>query len=142
MKTACRDEVLDLHRFLVGWLTGALPPSDAVFARFYDVMAPDFVIINPRGVVSARDALCAELRAAHGVHGGPRKAFSIRIDDALSRPISDSHAIVTYQEWQELGGQTSARISTALFRAKNATPNGVEWMHLHETWLPGLAAAV
>ncbi|MFX0092506.1 MAG: hypothetical protein ACFFBD_12150 [Candidatus Hodarchaeota archaeon] len=43
--------------------------------------------------------------------------------------------MTTYEEWQEIDGQTIARLSTALFRKCFDAPNGVEWLHAHETWL-------
>jgi hypothetical protein len=49
--------------------------------------------------------------------------------------------LVTYEEWQQSGDQTTARLSTALFRDKPDAPNGLEWLHVHETWLPDRAPA-
>ena len=51
------------------------------------------------------------------------------------RSVSDKLALATYVEWQEVEGQTNSRLSTALFRGKVGTPNNVEWLHVHETWL-------
>jgi hypothetical protein len=43
--------------------------------------------------------------------------------------------LTTYQEWQETAEGRTVRLSTALFREKVGTPNGLEWLHVHETWL-------
>ena len=139
-KAAGRAEIEELHRFLVGWLGGTLPRTEAAFAAFASVLAPDFAIVSPRGVVTERAALLGELEAAHGVHGGPGKAFAIRIENVVLRHDGDGLALFTYEEWQEIGGAAAnARISTVLFARDAAAPNGLVWLHLHETWLPGHA---
>ena len=58
-------------------------------------------------------------------------------------------AVMTYREWQTntgtTGDITSLRLSTAVLCAAPGTPNGVAWLHVHETWLPapvGDAAAL
>jgi hypothetical protein len=43
--------------------------------------------------------------------------------------------LATYEEWQVIEGETRGRLSTALFRNREGTPNGIEWVHLHETWM-------
>lgn len=140
-EAAGRAEIEDLHRFLVGWLGGTLPRTEAAFAAFASVLAPDFAIVGPRGVVTERAALLSELEAAHGVHAGPGKAFAIRIENVALRREGDGIALFTYEEWQDIGGApANARISTVLFDRHAAAPNGLVWRHLHETWLPGQAA--
>lgn len=140
MFEACVREVYDLHRFFVDWMTGVLPREAEVFRRFTEVMAADFVIIGPRGIVTERDALIDELEAAHGVRAG--EPFSIRIDDCLFRHAAADLCLVTYEEWQDIGDVVSGRMSTALLGARDGAPNGVEWRHVHETWLadPGADA--
>jgi hypothetical protein len=32
-------------------------------------------------------------------------------------------------------GESRGRLSTALFRERDDTPNGVEWLHVHEVWI-------
>ena len=78
---ACQAEVAGLHRFFVGWMTGALARDAETYARFTDVVADGFALISPRGVVTERAALIAELEAAHG----GRAAFDIRIADCRLR---------------------------------------------------------
>ena len=50
-------------------------------------------------------------------------------------------ALVMYEEWHSLKGEESARLSTVLFEKRAGAPNGVAWLHVHETWLPGHAPA-
>ncbi|MFQ5973360.1 MAG: hypothetical protein ACE5Q3_13605 [Alphaproteobacteria bacterium] len=137
MEQACRSEVEDLHRFFVEWMSGSLPRTREAFARVTDVIAPGFLIVSPAGVVTERAPLIAELDAAHGRRVNPQAPFRIWIEKYRRRHPMGDLALVTYEEWQSLAGVTTARISTALFRRKAGTPNGVEWLHVHETWLAG-----
>ena len=139
MGESCEAEVLGLHRFLEDWLTGALPRTEDGFARFRNVMAEGFAIISPGGVTSGRDELCAELERAHAAAAKPNGGFRIWIEEVHLRHASGDIAVVTYAEYQERSGETTGRRASALFRRKDGTPNGVEWLHLHETWLPNLA---
>ena len=121
-------------------MRGELPRTPQAFRRFTDALAPEFAIISPRGVLTARDPLIQELEAAHGTQGDPASPFRIWIEDYRPHWRIDDLSLVTYQEWQERSGAVTARLSTALFRRHAEAPNGVAWLHVHETWLPGHAA--
>ncbi len=132
---ACGAEVAGLHRFFVGWMTGAVARDAATYARFTGAVADGFALISPGGTVTEREALIAELEAAHG----QRAAFDIWIEDCRCRFTAGDLCLITYEEWQQTGETKTGRLSTALFRRRAAAPNGVEWLHVHETWLPGAA---
>lgn len=122
----CEREVRDLHAFFQQWFRGELPATDAGFARLAGVMAPEFEIISPAGKILDRDGILAAVRERHGSDGG----FTIEIRNHRHRAELADAALVTYEEWQ--GGK--GRISTALLRTQPSMPNGVEWLHVHETW--------
>ncbi|MCE7987689.1 MAG: DUF4440 domain-containing protein [Caldilinea sp. CFX5] len=126
-----KAEICELHDFFQAWFTGALANTDANFARFADVMADGFVIISPAGKLSERPALLTGLRAAHQRQPGIR----IWTQNHQLRHQVGGLALLTYAEWQESAVGTTARLSTVLFQAQAGTPNGVVWLHVHETWL-------
>ena len=137
-----RAEIERLHDFLAGWLGGALPRGDAAFAQFANVIAPEFVIVSPTGVATEGMVLMAGLEAAHGAHAD--KAFAIRIEDVRLRSAMGGarggQALLTYEEWQEIGGTiVNARLSSVLFERDDTAPGSLLWRHLHETWLPNHA---
>ncbi len=141
MQARCEKEVLELHRFFQDWFNGVLEPTDEDFARFRDVMAEGFVIVTPGGSLREREALVSRLRSAHGSwrrDGQP--AGRLWIENVRFHRREGALALVTYEEWQETGDGTRGRLSTALFRPREDAPNGVEWLHVHETWLPDLGS--
>ena len=137
MEAQCEQEVRGFHAFLRDWLAGAVPRSAATFARFSGAMDAGVEVIGPRGTVTGRGALVSEFEGLHGELG--TDAFEIWIENFRCRWAAGDHALVTYEEWHRREGAESARLSSALFRREAAAPSGVAWMHVHETWLPGLA---
>ena len=133
MEERCHREVLDLHRFFQDWFNGALEPSDEEFARFAGVMAEGFTIISPSGRTSERGPLLEGLRGAHGRWSD--RPGRIWIEDFKLHHLAENAALVTYEEWQESAEGTRGRLSTGLFEPSAEAPNGVVWLHVHETWL-------
>jgi hypothetical protein len=133
LRDRCETEIVGLHRFFVRWYRGELDATGEDFARVSDVLTEDFRMVNPDGVVVARSELLTGLRRNHGSRS---ESFDIRIENVSYRPVGRSAAAVTYEEWQTEGGRARGRVSTAIFREHSSTPNGVEWLHVHETWLP------
>jgi len=131
----CRREIEDLHRFFVDWFHGAIPDEDVVWRRLEDALAPGFVLISPGGDLLARDDLLTALRERHGCHG-PEAGFDIWIRHDMCRHAQDRLALATYEEWQRLHGEERGRLSTVLFERDERAPNGLRWLHVHETWLP------
>jgi len=131
----CETEINDLHRFFTDWFNGAIPDTDATWSAFENVMGPGFALVSPGGVVLARAALLESLRPLHGQHA-PDVGFRISIRGFTCRRIGSETILVTYEEWQSANGAEKGRLSTALFERNPAMPNRVQWMHVHETWLP------
>ncbi|MEQ9642432.1 MAG: hypothetical protein RIM84_20560 [Alphaproteobacteria bacterium] len=141
MEQACEKEIVELHDFLRDWLAGALPRTPAAFARFKTVMGDGLQVISPRGTVTGQADILSEFEAAHGAMRHAGDDFRIWVENCRPvRKIGD-HALLTYEEWHAVGDDKSARLTTVLFGPREGAPNGVAWLHVHETWLPDLAPA-
>lgn len=139
MGELCRREVVELHRFIEDWSNGRVPDDDATFARIADALGEGFLLVSPDGTTHELPGLLDDLRTAHGRwSGGP--PGRIWIEDVQVRDEDADRAVVVYVEWQESDGVTRGRISSAVFRRRADAPAGVEWLHLHETWVPEGAA--
>lgn len=137
LAAAALRETAELHRFLQDWLRGVSPRTPEVFARMSGVMAPGLAVISPLGTVTRTPELLAEFEGLHGVLAG--RPFAVTVENAAHLHSVGDCTLISYEERHDLGGEVSARLATALLRARAGTPNGVEWLHVHETWLPGLA---
>lgn len=127
----CKREVIELHTFFQTWFQGTTPRD---FTRCQTVLAPTFQIVSLRGVRRDREALISAVEASYGVNQGDD--FRIWIENYRVVHAEWGLALVTYDEWQQLGLKAVGRISTALFRIDSSMPNGVEWLNLHETRMP------
>ncbi len=130
-------EIREFHDALTDWFTGKSPRTVEGYSAVSDVIAEDFLLISPAGVVTEGTPLTARIEGAHGVQSDV--PFSIRIENCRLRVADASYCLGTYEEWNERDGATTARLSTALLRANADLRHGLEWLHLHETWLDGHA---
>lgn len=136
--TACEQEIVGLHRFFETWFRGGFADRDRGFRRFSDVMAPNFVIVSPPGTATALPALSEGLRAAFNSWDD---ASSISVESVELRHAHADLALLTYVERQSVHGKGTARLSSVLMQQHEPAPNGVRWLHVHETWMPGLEAS-
>lgn len=141
LEERCEAEVVELHEWIEQWSNAELPLTDEAFARFGDVIATSFLIVDPDGTTSAQTPILEALRKAHG-RWEPAH-YPIRIDIRNFRLLHSSgeHALAMYEEWHEseIGKLKVGRLSTVLFGPSATAPNGLEWLHLHESWVPGFA---
>ena len=132
----CRGEIAALHAWFQDWFRAEIADTDGEFERVAGALAGDFRLVSPVGSVDTRETLLAKLRSAHGARRGQN--FRIWIEDFQVRCEVGDLCVVTYEEWQEQPSatrvKTTVRLSSAVFRAQPDAPNGVEWLHLHETW--------
>lgn len=128
----CQTEINELHQFFQDWFNGAIPATDKTFARLLTALGPGFTIINPDGRLTERRSLVEGLRKSYNT----RNRFKIWIENFQFWRLEGSISVMIYEEWhQTLNGEPAARISTALFKEDANAPNGVSWLHVHETWL-------
>ena len=143
VEARCRREVDELHAFFVRWFTGAVPRTREELARFTDAMHAEMEMVTAGGDRHTLASLAETIDCAHGCMEGSRAGFAIavrnvRVLRSLGAGAERSH-LVSYEEWQTVGAAETARVSTALFREQGGAPNGLAWLHLHETYLAGHA---
>ncbi|PDQ17505.1 hypothetical protein CN311_29640 [Mesorhizobium sanjuanii] len=124
-------EVVDLHRFFVDWFVEARADR-ADFDRFERVMGEGFRMVAPSGQILDRDAVLHHVRSSRATCDGD---FAISIEDIRAGWQTSDTIVVCYIEAQKRAGKHSRRRSSAVFTTSSSAPNGVEWRHLHETWL-------
>ncbi len=137
MESACRKEIVQLHQFFEDWYHGRVENSVVAFSRMAEVMAEPFTIIFPSGSQHRREDTLRMVREGYGRWRG--SGNRIWIENVALCWQEGSVCLLTYEEWQETDGEMTARFSSVLFRAQSGTPNGLIWLHVHETWLPLIA---
>ena len=133
LQQVCREEIENLHGIFVCWFKG-LQPKEELERELHDRVTSGFSHIAPNGqFLKGRANLLVNLQEKYNAY--PTKAFDIQIENVKVVWTLNDLCLVTYEEWQEVGGESRGRLSTALFKMREGTPNGVEWLHVHETWL-------
>lgn len=136
----CKQEIHRLHKFFVDWFAGELPNTEQAFSTGVSCLAPSFHLISPRGVVDGHETLLQSLRKAYGIHKD--NGFEIDIRNCQLIHENDSTVAMTYEEWQRTKATETARVSTVIFQVQpeedeSSSLEGLKWLHVHETWLPG-----
>ncbi len=137
MQQRVQSEIIALHKFLSGWLSGTLGKGEQVFdLGLRSRLAPGFSNIQPAGVFLTGEDLLAQVYAGHGKSPG----FDIRIDNVriIDHHESTARILAVYEEYQKNARNSernsNARISTVLFQ--ESAHQNLTWLHIHETWLP------
>ena len=128
----CRREIEELHQFFQDWFNGDLPETAVSFARFADVMAPDFEMVSPNGRSVPITFLQPALRHRYNSWQNGR----IWIENVRVHWQKGDLLLVVYEEWQSVDGEENGRLSSVLFQQQPNLPNGLLWLYVHETWLP------
>lgn len=128
------QETIELHDFLEAWFVGRLPQTQAAFARFDQALAANFVIVGPDGTLADREQVVQAVYADWG-RWHDDEAARIVIKNPVTRHQHGDHTTVTYEEWQTTKDGTVARLSTVDLHTNPNAPLGLQWTHLHETWI-------
>ncbi|MDT8436181.1 MAG: DUF4440 domain-containing protein [Gemmatimonadota bacterium] len=123
-----REEIEELHRWFEDWLGGRIPADDG--GRLEVALAPAFTLVTPGGDERSRFEVIDAVRKARAARPGLR----IRIRDPRLLAVEGELVAVSYEEWQESGGEPRGRLSTALLRRRGPDA-GLEWLRVHETWI-------
>lgn len=124
-------EILDFHRFFVCWYDAATADRTD-FGRCEQVFGQGFHMIPPTGRVFDRSQTIELIRSNRATFNGN---FAIDIEAIHSGWESADTIVMTYIEAQVRAGKSSRRQASALFTTSSSAPHGVEWRHLHETWV-------
>jgi len=119
-------EIEALHVEFELWFGG----ESKTLSRVESVLAADFHLVSPRGDIVALDDLLAGLRAARN-----SRHISIRIEQPAVLWHDSTTVLATYQEWHDHTDYSTARQTTVLFSLDDAAPGGLQWRHVHETWI-------
>ncbi|BBN09473.1 sucrose-6-phosphatase [Marchantia polymorpha subsp. ruderalis] len=130
---AVAHEIVEFQLLFERWFKGAVENSDEVFQRLKATLLPECVLVNPWGV-QVKPLVAIEMaRPLYGSLKG--KNFRIWIDRIRINQISEEVWAVQFDKWLKSDKELSCRLTSGLLKKKDGTPNGVAWLHIHETWL-------
>jgi hypothetical protein len=89
------------------------------------------MLITTGGKILGHEQLIDWIYNAHGSEPG----FALWVEAISLRGTFGSMALLTYKEWQGRTEGRNVRMSTALFEEYPDAPNGVRWLHVHESFI-------
>ncbi len=110
------------------WFRGAA--GEDGLARLATVLDPGFTLISPDGSVRDRATVLRGIVAAHGA----RPDLTIVVDGFSEIAASPTFTVGRYREHHDTPQGRTTRVSTVVFTADDAAPNGCRWLAVHETW--------
>jgi len=136
MKEQCEKEVIELHKFFEQWFKSEIENNDELLARLEDVLSEEFLLITPTGSVSSREQVITQIKNGYGSRKADETPYRLWVQNIECRFVENNLCLVIYEEWGEVAGKINARLSSALFRKNDELINGVEWVHVHEVYIP------
>jgi hypothetical protein len=125
-------EITELHDFFAAWFNGHIANNDETFARFDDVMYESFTMITPHArAVRSREDIINGVRQGYGT----RPEVRIWVEEVRLLHRTAHMLVVSYVEKQQTPDRETARRSTVVFAPAPELPNGLRWLHVHETWV-------
>ncbi|OLS27418.1 MAG: hypothetical protein HeimC3_04170 [Candidatus Heimdallarchaeota archaeon LC_3] len=134
----CSNEIKELHLFFENWFTGNIENNSHQFSRFTNSIGDFFFLIPPRGGIIKRNEIIEIVKSNYGQYHTNPNDFKIWIKNINFQYVIESSIILTYEEWQRIGKETQARLSSAVFNISNKEDNKNEimWLHVHEVTIP------
>ena len=120
-------EIIELHDFFQAYFLAKIDSID----RFVATLEPDFTMIGPDGHLSDRSQVVEAVRAGHG----HTDSLEILTSDHTLLAARAGLIVARYVETHHLAARSNRRITTVVFAERTDRPNGVGWLHAHETWL-------
>jgi hypothetical protein len=134
-----REEIVDIHRFLSKWISGACTGDEATYRKgLASRLSKNFVLVTPLGKTFTGEAFTRMMRGNHG--SDPTLQIDIRNVEVRHR--EDTIVVVTFEAWQgrpadlqrvNATPQGRGRVCTVVMKHRR---DRFEFLHVHETWLP------
>lgn len=129
---SAKREVIEFNVFLEMWLCGHIPDNGKNYQRVMEVIDNGATMVYPWGKESSLKESLDLVRQKHGLMSG--KNFMTWIDNIEEKKLAEGVYLVTWESWEKFnGGEHKGYYATAILLSKEKTPNGVQWLRVHET---------
>ncbi len=122
-----REEVDELHQFFEAYFLG----TESSIERAEAVFAPEFRFVSVSGIDSDRASTLQMITDGHAHTSN----LTITTSDHRLILHTDEVLVATYIEHHQLSEGANHRLSTVVFVPDATAPNGLQWKHVHETWI-------
>ncbi|XP_004228616.1 sucrose-phosphatase 1 isoform X2 [Solanum lycopersicum] len=133
-------EFVKFYLFFEKWRRGEIENSDLYLSNLKAVCRPSGTFVHPSGVEKSLEECVNTLKKCHGDKKG--KQYRIWVDQVLPTRVGSDSWLVSFKKWELCGEERQCCITTVLLSSKNVTvADGLNWTHVHQTWLQGVESA-
>ncbi|CAM6100642.1 unnamed protein product [Calypogeia fissa] len=136
-RVAC--EIVEYQIYLEKWLRGQVDTSDSGFWRLIHTMDEKSSLVFAHGTEGNAHLTIDGLRSLHGAV----PQFVIWVDRVRVKKLSEGAWSVIFDKWERpTPEELHCKIISSVLVSQAGTPNGLKWVHIHETWLAGYGKKV
>lgn len=131
-------EVVKLNLFFERWRRAEVEKFELYLANMKAVCCPSGVLIHPSGTEKLLGDCVNAFRTCYGDQKG--KSYRVWVDQVLPTQVGSNSWLVKYKKWELSGEKQKGCLTTVLLSSKGVSvPEGLTWVHVHQTWLDGAA---
>ncbi|PIA54223.1 hypothetical protein AQUCO_00900639v1 [Aquilegia coerulea] len=131
-------EVVKFYMFYERWRRAEVENSEHYMQNLKEVSHPSGTFVHPGGVERSLYECIDAMQKCYGDKQG--KNFRLWVDRVSATQIGSDAWLVKFDKWESSEGRNCCLV-TALLSSKSDVPSGFSWVHVHQTWLDGYAAA-
>eukprot|EP00897_Mesotaenium_endlicherianum_P010789 jgi/Mesen1/9739/ME000695S09049 len=136
---AAADVQREVVRVFLGiekWLLGDVENSDETLALLFEnVFADDIALVKASGVQQSKAVAGPHFRAQHGKARGSN--LRVWVDRLRVRQLAADAWLASFFATFAFPDRREVVIFSAVLQKKAGNPSGLEWVHLHESYLEG-----
>ncbi|KAJ4720516.1 Sucrose-phosphatase [Melia azedarach] len=93
------------------------------------------ITVHPSGIERSMRQCIDLIEKMYGDKQG--KKYQVWVDRVSSAQIGSDAWLVKFDKWESSGDEWQCCLTTVLMSSQATAPDGLKWMHMHQTWLEG-----
>ncbi|MEH6345782.1 MAG: hypothetical protein V7785_11895 [Bermanella sp.] len=128
LKQRASDEINQWYEMFYQWSRGLCKNEEKFVRPIFDALAEDFHVVLTNGVMMNKHQYWQRLLTLYGSRSGDAPS---RIVNLKLNTIEEDHVLAVFDLIKD--GESNKKFDSALLRLTKGTPNGVEWLYVHES---------
>ncbi|KAL8114794.1 sucrose-phosphatase 1-like isoform X3 [Apium graveolens] len=128
-------EIVMFYLFYEKWRKAEVEKTEQSLHKLKSLCHSMAIFVHPSGVKRPLKHSIDDVVMLHGDKKG--KPFSVWVDQVYSAEIASNTWLVKFYKWELCDEEKYCCLTTVLLSLKTEEPDGLMWLHMHQTWLEG-----